>query len=82
MRSIAKYAVVGALVTPMVMAGAGLAAAEPGPGYGKSDNSATVYGGSTSKTLSGFKDGKAYFVKASKTATATGATGNATGSHS
>ncbi|MFI7318179.1 hypothetical protein [Streptomyces venezuelae] len=82
MRKLAKAIAVGAVVVPVVLGGAAVASADSGPGYGKADNSATIYGGSSSHTLSGFKDGKAYFLKVSKTANSTGATGNATGSHS
>ncbi|MFI7386136.1 hypothetical protein [Streptomyces sp. NPDC049813] len=85
MRKIAKYVAVGALVTPLVIGGAGLASAHDGdgPGYGKAQNSANVNGGMTSATFSGFTpDGKAYFVTTTKKAGPTGASGSATGSHS
>ncbi|MET9494134.1 hypothetical protein [Streptomyces sp. NPDC006552] len=83
MRKIAKYVAVGALVTPLVIGGAGLASAHDGPGYGKAQNSANVNGGMTSATFSGFTpDGRAYFVTTTKKAGPTGAYSSATGSHS
>lgn len=83
MRKLAKAIAVGAVVVPVVLGGATVASADGGPGYGKHDSSATVYGGTSAKTKSGFtEDGTAYFMKSSKTANSTGATGNATGSHS
>ncbi|MER5945416.1 hypothetical protein ABT127_05080 [Streptomyces sp. NPDC001904] len=83
MRSIAKYVAVGALVTPLVIGAAGMASADDGPAYNKSQNSANSSGGMTSSTVSGFTpDGKAYFKTTTKQAGPTGATGNTTGSHS
>ncbi|MCF3123973.1 hypothetical protein IPZ68_30325 [Streptomyces arenae] len=83
MRKFAKAIAVGAVVVPVVLGGATVASAHDGPGYEKSDNAATVDGGTSSKTKSGFtEDGTAYFMKSSKTANSTGATGNSTGSHS
>ncbi|MEU6124523.1 hypothetical protein [Streptomyces sp. NPDC047123] len=83
MRKLAKAIAVGAVVVPVALGGATVASAHDGPGYQKSDNSATVNGGMSSKTKSGFgEDGTAYFVKSSKMANSTGATGNSTGSHS
>ncbi|WP_394436904.1 hypothetical protein [Streptomyces sp. SGAir0957] len=84
MRSIATYLAVGALVTPFVIGGAGLASADTGPAYGGADNSATVHGGTWSKTKSGFTDaGEAYFVKVSKTIPSTTShTTSVTTSHS
>ncbi|MGW2230048.1 hypothetical protein [Streptomyces formicae] len=83
MRSIAKYVAVGALVTPLVIGTAGMASANDGPAYEKSQNSANLSGGQRTETVSGFTpDGKAYFLTSTKKAGPTGATGSGTGSHS
>ncbi|MEU6121261.1 hypothetical protein [Streptomyces sp. NPDC047123] len=83
MRNIAKAIAAGAIVVPVILGSATVAAADSGPGYTKSQNSATSSGGTSTKTQSGFaEDGTAYFHKCSKTANSSGATGNSTGSHS
>ncbi|MFI0237865.1 hypothetical protein [Streptomyces sp. NPDC016845] len=82
MRSIAMYAAVGALVTPLVIGGAGLASADQGPRYEGTHHSANKHGGTSSKTKSGFtEDGTAYFVKVTKTSDSTSRTTSATSSH-
>lgn len=85
MRSIVKAFAAGAIVVPIVLGSAGMAAAHggDGPAYKKAENSAGVAGGTSTKTVSGFgPDGTAYFGTASKTAGPTGAVGSTTGSHS
>ncbi|MFI7318181.1 hypothetical protein [Streptomyces venezuelae] len=85
MRSFAKAAAVVALSAPLVLGGAGLASAAPhddGPAYEKSVHSANANGGSCTKIVSGFKNGKAYFYKVTRTAGPNGAWGSGTGSHS
>jgi hypothetical protein len=86
MRSIAKVFVGLAVAAPLVVGGAGMAAAhehDGGPAYKKTQNSAGIAGGTSSGTVSGFlPDGTAYFGTFAKVAGPTGAVGTSTGSHS
>lgn len=84
MRTLTRIAAAGALVTPLILGGATLAAADDGgPSYAHAMNGATAHGGFVTKTFSGFyPDGTAYFYKITLKAGPHGAMSSGTGSHS
>lgn len=83
MRRITQLLSACALAAPLVVGGAGLAAASDGPAYVSEGQSATAAGGARMGTASGFgQHGKAFFETFAKMSGPSGAVGTGTGSHS
>ncbi|MFE7772966.1 hypothetical protein ACFU5O_03525 [Streptomyces sp. NPDC057445] len=92
MRKIARAAATGALVLPLVLGAAGIAAADAGPVHGQFESSANAAGASNSGVLSGFlgagdqeagsaaAPGSPVYLGSSQTADAAGASSSAVSS--